>query len=214
MAAADPWPHLAGWTSPVIGAVLCGGRSSRFGADKALAPFRSSTVGGRVVQAMRAAGIDPVVAIGGNAGGQLGIPTVPDRRPGDGPLGGLVTALLWARNGWVVIAPCDLPLLSAEHLATLLDQGANGLEPEAGGEPGASGQTGPIVATVAGRPHISLSAWPASEGRRLLRLLDGGERRFRAALDGCAWRGVELPEAALADADTPAELERLEKGTD
>lgn len=210
-----PWPHLAGWPTPVIGAVLCGGRSTRFGTDKALAPFRSSTVGGQVVDAMRQAGIDPVVAIGGRAGAELGVPTVPDRRPGDGPLGGLATALLWARSGWVVIAPCDLPLLSSEHLATLL-RGGNlaGSSQQVAGGAGPGDEIGPLVATVAGRPNISLSVWPASQGRRLLRLLDGGERRFRAALDDCAWRGVELPGSALADADTPADLARLEKGTD
>lgn len=221
---AELWPHLARWPDPVVGAVLCGGRSSRFGADKALAPFGSSTVGGRIVSAMRDAGIDPVVAIGGQAGDQLGVPTVPDRRPGEGPLGGLATALLWASTGWVVIAPCDLPLLASEHLAMLLDGGASGQEPVAGPDPGANDEPGdrggpgsdlgPVVATVDGKPHVSLSIWPASDGRRLLRLLDGGERRFRRALDGRAWRGVELPEVALTDADTPAELERLEKSTE
>ncbi|MEL6983330.1 MAG: molybdenum cofactor guanylyltransferase [Actinomycetota bacterium] len=221
---AEPWPHLAAWPQPVVGAILCGGRSSRFGSDKALAPFGSSTVGGRIVSAMRDAGIDPVVAIGGQAGDQLGVPTVPDRRPGDGPLGGLATALLWASTGWVLIAPCDLPLLAAEHVAMLLDGGAPDHRPMADADPGDSGgpgnpgepgsDLGPVVATVGGKPHLSLSIWPASDGRRLLRLLDGGERRFRRALDGRAWRGVELPEVALTDADTPAELERLEKGTE
>lgn len=212
---ADPPPGIAAtgraevvWPGPLVGAVLCGGRSSRFGSDKALAPFRSSTVGAHVIGALRGAGVDPVVAVGGRAGDQLGLPTVPDRRPGDGPLGGLATALLWARTGWVVIVPCDVPLLTAEHVRRLLADGP-------GDDAGAGRASGrPLVAMADGRPLVSLSVWPAADGRRILRLLDGGERRFRAALDGRDWRGVELPEQALIDVDTPAELARLEGGTD
>lgn len=189
-AGAEPWPD------PLIGAVLCGGRSSRFGSDKALAPFRSSTVGARVVDALRTSGVDPVVAIGGQAGHQLGLPTVADRRPGDGPLAGLATALLWARTGWVVCVPCDLPLLRPDHVAALLAPG-----------PG-SGQ--PLVAVVDGEPKISLTAWPAEEGARLMRLVEAGERRFRASIDDIEWRGVEIGAEAVTDADTPEELARLE----
>lgn len=196
---ADAPSGVAAWPEPLVGAVLCGGRSSRFGSDKALAPFRSSTVGANVVAALRGAGVDPVAAIGGTAGSELGLPTVPDRRPGDGPLGGLATALLWARTGWVVVVPCDLPLLRADHVVRLLAPGPV--------------DDKPVVATVGGEPRISLSIWPAGDGRRVLRLLDGGQRRFRAAIDDRPWRGVELPEEAVLDADTPEELARLEGGT-
>lgn len=185
------------WPAPVVGAILCGGRSSRFGSDKALAPFRGTTVGGRVVAALRGAGIDPVVAIGGTAGDALGLPTVPDRRPGEGPLAGLATALLWARRGRVLVVPCDLPLLEAEDVASLLTAVA---EPP-----------GPVVATIGGAPRVSLSLWPAEDGRRLLGLVDAGERRFRAALDEVAWTGVEVAPTALADADTPDALDALDR---
>ena len=195
-AAGFPRSDHAPPSEPILGAVLCGGRSSRFGSDKALAPFRGSTVGERLVGALRGAGVDPIVAIGGRAGDQLGLPTVPDRRPGDGPLGGLATALLYARTGRVLVVPCDLPLLSTEHIARLLAD--------------VEGPGGPVVATVGGQPKISLSVWPTDEGRRILRLVDGGERRFRAALDGTDWHGVEVPEAAVTDADTPAELAKME----
>jgi molybdenum cofactor guanylyltransferase len=186
-----------GWSVPVLGAVLCGGRSRRFGSDKALAPFGSSTVGGRVVAALRGAGIDPVIAVGGQAGNHLGLPTIADRRPGEGPLGGLATALLYARHGWVLVVPCDLPLLRADDVARLLAPGPDG---------GA-----PIVATVDGTPRFSLSLWPAAHGRRILRLVDSGERRFGAAIAGIPWTGAEVPDEALADADTPEELTRLQR---
>ncbi|MEM7271634.1 MAG: molybdenum cofactor guanylyltransferase [Actinomycetota bacterium] len=191
---------------PVIGAVLCGGRSSRFGSDKALAPLGQGTVGGSVVAALRQGGADPVVAIGGSAGPALDIPTIPDLRPGDGPLAGLVTALLWARTGPVLVVPCDLPLLRGPHVAAILDglraaqAPARSTEVE---EPVA------VVATIGGEPQISLAAWPAEIGRPLLRAIDGGTRAFRAALDHVAWVGIEVPATALTDTDTPEDLARL-----
>lgn len=184
-------------TGPVVGAVLCGGRSSRFGSDKALAPFGASTVGARIVTALRSAAVDPVVAIGGTAGDELNIPTVTDLRPGEGPLGGLATALLWARTGWVLVAPCDVPLLTPAHVAALLDARIGADEDR------------PVVAVVDGRPQPSLACWPADHGRRLLAMVDGDRRALRSSIDGIEWRGVELPADAVADADTPEELARL-----
>jgi molybdopterin-guanine dinucleotide biosynthesis protein A len=181
---------------PILGAILCGGRSSRFGSDKALAVVDDRPLGLLIVDTLRAGGVEPVVAIGGAAGPAIGIPTVADLRPGDGPLAGLATALLWAKTGSVLVVPCDLPLLAATHVAALVD---------------AAKQT-PDTATVAlvgGEPQVSVACWPARHGRRILELLDRGDRRFRAALDAIEWTGVELPADAIADADTPAELRRL-----
>ena len=191
----------------VLGAVLCGGRSSRFGSDKALAPLGESTVGASVVDALRGAGVDPVVAIGGTAGSMLAIPTVPDLRPGDGPLAGLATALLWARTGPVLVTPCDLPLLRAGHVRLILDAyRATVANPQT-----LDGDDMAVVATVDGEPQLSLAVWPATRGRTLLRALDGGTRAFRAALDHGRWCGVEIPPEAVADADTPEELTELRR---
>lgn len=186
--------------------MLCGGASSRFGSDKAVAPAGDQLLGGRVVAALRQGGIDPVVAIGGTAGPSIGIPAVADLRPGEGPLGGLATALLWAKTGRVLVVPCDLPLLNADHVVTLLD-GVADEDPN-----GPETATTAIVATIGGEPQVSMACWPASQGRAVLGLLDRGERRFRAALDLMAWRGVELPASALTDADTPDDLNRLLEG--
>jgi len=209
-----PWPDLSHWPTPVVGAMLCGGRSRRFGSDKALAAFGTSTVGERVIAAIRQSGVDPVVAIGGQIGDRLGLPTVPDLRPGDGPLGGLATALIWARTGSVLMVPCDVPLLTSAHIGLLLANPAEPNNPEDREEPDLADQRIPVVATVDGQPQVSLAVWPAADGRRLLRLLDGGERRLRAALDDRPWHGVEVPPAAVTDADTPEELAELEKGVD
>lgn len=181
---------------PMVGAVLCGGQSSRFGSDKALADAGGRLLGQTVVDALREAFVDPVVAIGGSAGPTLGLPTVPDLRPGDGPLGGLATALLWAKTGPVVVVPCDLVLLQAAHVEAVI-AAARRYE----------GQV--TVATVLGKPQVSLACWPAERGREVLKLLDAGQRRFYDALDQLDWVGVELPADAISDADTPEDLERI-----
>ncbi len=181
---------------PVVGAVLCGGRSARFGTDKALAPAGDRLVGEWVVTALRQAGADPVMAVGGTAGPTLNIPTVPDLRPGDGPLAGLATALLWAKTGSVVVVPCDMPLLRPGDVAPLVSAARQ--RPDAA-----------VVATVDGKPMISLAVWPASSGRDILRLVDNKIRRFRDALQVVEWVGVEVAAEAMEDADTPDELARL-----
>lgn len=160
-------------------------------------------VGGRplaalIVDSLRAVGADPVAAIGGSAGDALGIPTVPDRFPDEGPLGGLTTALLWAKRGTVLVTPCDLPLLQPRDLALLIDAFDRRDATEVA-----------VVATLDGKPQPSLGLWPAARGSELLRLLNDGRRAWRVALDAGPWIGVELSPNALADADTPEALARL-----
>lgn len=190
-------PPPAGHAPVLIGAVLTGGRSRRFGTDKALADVGGRPMAARVVEALRDAGADPVVAVGGTAGHELGVPTIADQRPGDGPLAALATVLIWARRGLVVVCPCDLPLLEAGHVTALV----------AAARPDRA-----AVALVDEQPQPSLACWPATYGAALHALVERGDRSWRAALNGVAWTGVPLPAEALADADTPDDLRRLLSG--
>lgn len=178
----------------VVGAVLSGGRSSRFGENKALAPAGDRLLGRRVIDALRSGGCDPVVLVGGSAGDQLGVPTIADRHPGAGPLAGLASVLSWARSGLVVVAPCDLPLLQGAHVVELI---------------AAAGPATAAVASCDGVLQPSLACWPAGAGRDLLGAVADGDRAWRRALDLAAHVAVELPASAVADADTPEELARL-----
>lgn len=179
---------------PVIGAVLCGGRSSRFGTDKALVELDGRPLAAHIVAALRAGGVDPVVAVGGSAGAVLGIPTVPDRFPGEGPLAALATVLLYARSGLVVVTSCDVPLLRGEDVASLT---------------AAASPDEAAVATTEGRPQPSLACWPGRFGPAVSGLVAAGRRAWRDALDVVPWTGVTVPPEAVADADTPEELQAL-----
>jgi molybdopterin-guanine dinucleotide biosynthesis protein A len=121
----------------VTGAVLCGGRSTRFGSDKA-----RQVVAGRTLVERTLDSLAPVRErlLVGRPYPVAGARFVPDVRAGLGPLGGLETALSAASNPWVAVAACDLPCLTeafwrllcrrAEEGRAVVVRGAGGrLEP-------------------------------------------------------------------------------------
>jgi len=113
-----------GGPAPVLGAVLAGGRSRRFRGPKALAELGGrkltewplSALEGQVGRVVLVAD-DPALARA------LGVASRGDAVPGRGPVGGLVTALWWAREeglGDVFLLGCDMPLVTRELVAELL----------------------------------------------------------------------------------------------
>lgn len=128
----------------VAGFILAGGASSRMGRDKG-----SIEVGGIPMLVRTAELVDPLVSR--RAGvtviadpkryEKLGLRVVADDRPGQGPLGGIVTALHLSPCPWSLILGCDLPYLSRDWLGCLLSravasraelvvpEGPNGPEP-------------------------------------------------------------------------------------
>ena len=103
------------------GAILAGGQSRRFGKDKARERWNGRTYLDCVAEAMRGAGLAPILAIGG-APEDLpgGVGHVADRWPGQGPLGGVLTALL-AYQGDVIVAACDMVRLSPGTFLRLVE---------------------------------------------------------------------------------------------
>jgi molybdenum cofactor guanylyltransferase len=103
----------------VLGVVLAGGLSRRFGEDKALALVEGVPMALRVASAIRAAGLEVVIAAPDSRLTSLGLPLLIE--PDDGPrhpLRGLWAALGEADE--VLCAPCDLPWLPAEAILALL----------------------------------------------------------------------------------------------
>jgi molybdopterin-guanine dinucleotide biosynthesis protein A len=84
------------------------------GRDKARLPFR----GADLVKAVAAA----VASAAGNVTlvGHPELPSIPDRYPGGGPLGGILTALDHTAADWNLIVACDMPEVSAAFLRELL----------------------------------------------------------------------------------------------
>jgi len=111
------------------GYVLAGGGSTRFGQDKALAELAGQPMLRRVIELLGGLTKEPrVVAISGKYE-EFGAQLVKDQWPGEGPLGGIITALEDAAQGrgdsqWNLIVSCDMPFLTREWLAFLCERAA------------------------------------------------------------------------------------------
>jgi molybdenum cofactor guanylyltransferase len=90
------------------------------GRDKALLTVRGEPLARLVAAVVRqAAGNATLVGDPASHAG-LGDLTIPDRFPGEGPLGGILTALMDSRREWNLLAACDMPELKVELLDRLL----------------------------------------------------------------------------------------------
>lgn len=110
-----------------LGAILAGGQSRRFGSPKQTASVGGVMLVERVADSLSRAGARPVLITAPHVPDLSHLlPCRNDLRPGHGPLSGLHTALVWARElgsfGALCIA-CDLPFASPRLLRTMAEVG-------------------------------------------------------------------------------------------
>jgi molybdopterin-guanine dinucleotide biosynthesis protein A len=164
------------------------------GRDKALLPFRGGALAQSVARAVsEAAGSatlvgDPVRYAG------LGYPVIPDLYPGEGPLGGILTALRNTSADWNLVTACDMPQLDPELLRGLLKTAAE------------SGADALLPVSPEGRPEPLCALYH----RRCLEPLEAafaaGIRKVTAAIETV--RTVRLPVAEVSlfqNVNTPEE---------
>lgn len=188
--------------SPLIGAVTAGGRSSRFGSDKAAALLEGRPLLAHVAASLDACPLHLLIA----PPGRYALPgwvNVPDTRPGEGPLAALEAALSAAQaqigEAWVAFAGVDMPRLTPAYWTLL----AAARTPEA---------RAVLTLDPAGQPQPLAALYHTGLLEHVTALLDSGERRLRrAALPETT---VTLPFAAveavcpgaLHNVNTPADL--------
>lgn len=106
-------------------AILAGGRSTRLGEDKALLRLIESgpTLLERAAAACAGLSDDLFVVAPAERGyASLGVRLVDERFPGEGPAGGVITALGTARYPHCLVIGCDYPLLARPLLRWLIEQ--------------------------------------------------------------------------------------------
>lgn len=103
-------------------AILVGGDSSRMGTDKALYEVDGSAMAIRVAAAATAAGANEVLLIGGTQARAKKLSGIwkKDLYPGEGPLGGVITALKASSHDSVVVLSCDMPFVTDAVISSLV----------------------------------------------------------------------------------------------
>jgi molybdopterin-guanine dinucleotide biosynthesis protein A len=180
------------------GAVLAGGRSRRFGRDKALEPVDGVAMAARVAATLRAAGATNVVAVGGDRTrlGEMGLQLRADSHPGEGPLGGLVDALAGSTAPVTVVVACDVPWIDAPTIAALV--GTLGSEAVDVAFAHADGHREPLVA-----------AWRTAAAHRVLAAaFEAGERAVHRASGPLRAVDVPVDRRAVHNVNHPEDLHR------
>lgn len=166
----------------LLGAILAGGQSRRFGSDKAEALVEGKALLNHVADALRPQ-TDALVVAGRDWSRLVGVADLPER--GIGPLGGLAGALDCAqRNGFdaVLSAGCDVLGLPSD-LAKQLGEGP---------------------AILNDLPIVGL--WPAALGSTLIAWLgDPANRSVYRFADHIDAHRVPMPDG-LINANRPADL--------
>lgn len=178
-----------------LGAVLAGGQSRRLGRDKALEVVGGRTMLEHSLAALTDAGCRPVVVVGGER--ELpGVTELEDDFPGEGPLGGMLTALRHAAvrgAAGVAVVPCDVPGIDARVVRTLID---------------ASASTSPTSVAVARTERLepTCSVWPVASLAIVERSFTLGQRAVHRVLADVAASEVGVDGFRLANVNTPADL--------
>ena len=106
----------------IRGLVLAGGKSSRFGTDKALATYQGVSFLERAVTLLDGMCLKPVVIARRERNYSfLTCPVLYDKLPDLGPLGGLYTAMTVFKDTTFLVLTCDMPALDEAALKGLLD---------------------------------------------------------------------------------------------
>ena len=126
----------------------------------------------------------------------MGFTAIPDDAAGEGPLGGLLTALRAASAEWVAVLATDLPHASAATVREML------------GYTGDGGDA--VVPLLRGRPQPAHAVWRRDCRQLLEPLFATGERRLREALHHVDTRLVTVRDTdSLRDVDSPEDLRSL-----
>jgi molybdopterin-guanine dinucleotide biosynthesis protein A len=102
--------------------IQAGGESRRMGEDKALKLFLGEPLIARVVQRIRSLEVETMITASDRSKYLfLNLPVYEDIYPGKGALGGLYTALYYAKQPYIGLAACDMPFVSLQLFFTLLE---------------------------------------------------------------------------------------------
>jgi molybdopterin-guanine dinucleotide biosynthesis protein A len=201
--------------SNVRGYVLSGGASSRFGRDKALVRFGENPLLVEIARLVQTTTSQVAIVAGADKYAEFAasLKIVGDRWPGEGPLGGIITALQHTAAEdpavkWNLVLSCDMPFLTAEWLQFLVDRArASAKEVQV------------ILPHSAHGPEPLCACYRTSAAGPLKNAFDRGVRKVTEALrrvrtevlDDSVWKRFDSAGRLFRNMNTPADFEEAKR---
>ncbi|MBO8171458.1 MAG: molybdenum cofactor guanylyltransferase [Bacillaceae bacterium] len=188
--------------------LLAGGSSRRMGRNKAVMPVGGVPVTERILNRMSPL-FSEIIIVSGEPGLFREYPvtviTDVDEFAGRGPLAGIYSGMAGSRHDRLFVSACDMPFVSSELAAYLLEQ----LDDE----------TDAVVPVAGGKVHPLFSAWHRRIQSELEQTLREKQYRMIDFLDRIrvknvaehAFRHLADPDKALMNVNTPVDLKKAEQ---
>ncbi|MCX6542133.1 MAG: molybdenum cofactor guanylyltransferase, partial [Actinobacteria bacterium] len=182
-------------------AVLTGGASRRMGRDKALIQIEGVRMVDRVAAALAAAGCSNVVAVGPRKlAGDLA--HIDDLYPGEGPLGGVLTAMasMGSVGSWLCVVACDLPWLDVDSIDALHRAATSGAAA------GRNATEVDVVVARTDRVEPLCALWNQRCREAVQQAFDSGQRSVLEVFKALNVIEVPVHPNALRNVNTPEDL--------
>lgn len=191
------------------GLVLAGGKGERFGVYKAIVRSKGEPLILRPFRVLQEFSDEVIIAHGGERQLELLKEVCPEAifvaDDETGPLGGLLAGFRRARMEWVLVAPCDAPLVSVELYRELLSRARRA----EGCVARLHGTANPVIGVYHKEAFLDAALEVAkSGGRAPVEVLPHLNLVY---MDEDALSEMPFRTACLLDVDTPEDLERVHK---
>lgn len=177
-----------------IGAILAGGSSSRMGREKAALIVEGTPFLDRIHDTLTEVFTEVVVCGGSQVppGGVL----IHDDLPGEGPIGGLLSALRISRGRTVFVTAVDMPLVTAELIRSIAEPQVMGASVR--------------IATVGGEDQPLLGVYGSAVESVARARFDSGLRSMLGLIDDIdGVERIEMDAYDLSNVNTPEDYQNL-----
>ncbi|MEK6543799.1 MAG: molybdenum cofactor guanylyltransferase [Elusimicrobiota bacterium] len=188
-------------------AILAGGKSRRFGSDKALARWKDSTMLAAAISNLEAYVSDILIVTKRPAKyaafASKNVRVIKDSVTRQHPLSGIATALAASKTPHILITACDMPLLQPSVIKTLIKTRTAARATVAVWQ----GKPQPFPGVYAKTCKAAALTLLKQRDASIQELLQTIEVRF---IKEQSWRARDTSAATFTDIDTPAQLANVQ----